>query len=35
MYSDAEREIRRAIDMEPNNERYLELLAEIQRETGR
>ena len=35
MYSDAEKEIRRAISMEPDNESYRALLAEIQEQRGR
>ncbi len=35
LYSDAEREIKRAIDLRPNDESYLTLLAEIQKTTGR
>jgi spermidine synthase len=35
MYPEAEREIKRAISMEPNNESYRALLAEIQKEVKR
>jgi spermidine synthase len=35
MYPDAESEIKRAISMEPDNESYRALLAEIQKKTGR